>query len=259
MDPSEYVAFGRPSPRREVHLQGPRPSPLKVRKDSYKIKKPPVAPPGGGPSQSQHPPPHAAALAAQRPREPVIIYTVSPKVIHIEPREFMSLVQRLTGASPTALSGPAADSGMGNAMSYPSPVATGAISPAARLATIERAGQMSAGPNRSMIFHGDDFVEQQLGIGGGGAATLDRAGSFPGILSPLPSALPPFSPNIFSPAVVDPSTMSFLNEMSPVFRPNNTNNSNIFTDGPFLPSPGNFLSTPILPSPGAYWDFISQL
>jgi hypothetical protein len=37
-------------------------------------------------------------------RQPVIIYTVSPKVVHAEPGEFMSVVQRLTGAHGTTAS-----------------------------------------------------------------------------------------------------------------------------------------------------------
>ncbi|XP_038885910.1 protein MKS1-like [Benincasa hispida] len=70
--------------RKEVHLQGPRPAALKITKDSHKIKKPPLPPP--------HPPPH----------RPVIIYTVSPKIIHTEPTEFKDLVQRLTGLRPSS-------------------------------------------------------------------------------------------------------------------------------------------------------------
>ncbi|GJU20619.1 VQ motif-containing protein 20 [Tanacetum coccineum] len=34
------------------------------------------------------------------PRRPVIIYTHSPKVIHTHPRDFMALVQKLTGYTP---------------------------------------------------------------------------------------------------------------------------------------------------------------
>ncbi|KAH0468895.1 hypothetical protein IEQ34_002127 [Dendrobium chrysotoxum] len=64
---------GKPSLGRKNQLHGPRPSPLKLHKDSHKIIKPPI-----------------------------IIYTVSPKVIHTNPNEFMSLVQRLTGFSSTA-------------------------------------------------------------------------------------------------------------------------------------------------------------
>lgn len=263
MDPSEYHAsLGRPSPRREVQLQGPRPTPLKVRKDSYKIKKPPAAP-GAGPSQSHHAPP-PQQQQQQPPRAPVIIYTVSPKVIHTEPGNFMTLVQRLTGASPRTLAAAAAAPGPSSAANNPgsaSPVgARGDLSPAARFAAMERGAQSSAPAERAATSCGDDIVEQ-LGIGD--AATLDRTGTFPGILSPLPSALLPISPSFFSPPpAADPASLTFLNEMSPVFRAttgsSNINNSS-FMDGPFLPSPGNFLSTPTLPSPGAFWEFFSQL
>ncbi|GFS37538.1 hypothetical protein Acr_00g0052540 [Actinidia rufa] len=68
------------SPRRE--LLGPRPPPLRVHKDSHKIKKTPP-------------------MSAHHHHPPVIIYTVSPKVIHTNPSEFMKLVQRLTGTSST--------------------------------------------------------------------------------------------------------------------------------------------------------------
>jgi MAP kinase substrate 1 len=42
---------------------------------------------------------HAASrkIGKQQERKPVIIYMVSPKVIHVEAHEFMPLVQRLTG------------------------------------------------------------------------------------------------------------------------------------------------------------------
>ncbi|KAG2576094.1 protein MKS1-like [Panicum virgatum] len=60
-------------------LQGPRPAPLRVRTDSHKIRKPPQQP-------------------VQQVRKPVIIYAVSPKVVHADPSEFMSVVQRLTGS-----------------------------------------------------------------------------------------------------------------------------------------------------------------
>lgn len=66
------------APRRD--LQGaPRPAPLKICRDSHNIRKPQVP------------------MPAMQYRKPVIIYTDSPKVIHTEAREFMKLVQRLTG------------------------------------------------------------------------------------------------------------------------------------------------------------------
>lgn len=60
-------------------------SPLKVSKDSHRIRKPPLPLP-----QVQY-------------RPPVIIHTYSPKVIHTQPDDFMSLVQKLTGSSDTRL------------------------------------------------------------------------------------------------------------------------------------------------------------
>ncbi|KAH7852369.1 hypothetical protein Vadar_024017 [Vaccinium darrowii] len=66
------------------------PSPLKINKDSHFIKKPPTSPPPATSSAAK--PPH---------RQPVIIYTHSPKIIHTHPRDFMALVQKLTGQSPS--------------------------------------------------------------------------------------------------------------------------------------------------------------
>ncbi|XP_024377081.1 uncharacterized protein [Physcomitrium patens] len=60
-------------------------SPLKVSKDSHRIRKPPLPLP-----QVQY-------------RPPIIIHTYSPKVIHTQPDDFMSLVQKLTGSSDTRL------------------------------------------------------------------------------------------------------------------------------------------------------------
>ncbi|WOL02317.1 protein MKS1-like [Canna indica] len=229
MDPSDP----RPSPRRE--LQGPRPAPLRVSRDSHKIKKPPVAPP-------HHHYHHPAAELPPRPplpqqptqshhRDPVIIYSVSPKIIHAKPSEFMTLVQRLTGPDSASADAP-----------LPSP--GGALSPAARIASFEASPRASA---RAASV----AVDGQLGIVGGEPA-LDRPAPFPGILSPVPASLPPISPSLFSPSF----DLSFLFELSPVFSNKNTNNSSSST---FLGSPSNnLLSTPIVPSPGAFYDLFSQ-
>ncbi|CAL9198143.1 unnamed protein product [Musa hybrid cultivar] len=73
--------------------------------------------------------------------------------------------------------------------------------------------------------------------------TLDRPASFPGILSPLPWALPPISPKMFSPSF-DPNVFSILQELSPVFGSSSSSGGKAF-----LTSPSNsFLSTPIVPS-----------
>ncbi|XP_062183765.1 uncharacterized protein LOC133887800 [Phragmites australis] len=55
------------------------PATLKVNKNSHSAKKRPV-----------------------QVRQPVIIYVESPKVVHVSPSEFRSVVQRLTGAAPSA-------------------------------------------------------------------------------------------------------------------------------------------------------------
>ncbi|KAG0597536.1 hypothetical protein M758_12G002800 [Ceratodon purpureus] len=60
-------------------------SALKVCNDSHRIRKPPRPLP-----QVQY-------------RAPLIIHTYSPKVIHTDPDDFMSLVQQLTGSSDTCL------------------------------------------------------------------------------------------------------------------------------------------------------------
>ncbi|GMH22292.1 hypothetical protein Nepgr_024135 [Nepenthes gracilis] len=169
---------GQP-PRKE--LQGPRPAPLKVRKDSYKIKKPPVAP-----TQPQQQPPQ------QPPKPPVIIYTVSPKVIHTKPADFMSLVQRLTGSNSASSSATASSSSWGDR--------SDAISPAARFASIEKTKVSPEGkkaPNIGVGVDGIGFDEDIQGVEMG--FPINRTGNFPGILSPVPGSLLPVSPNLFSP------------------------------------------------------------
>lgn len=79
------------SVRNVREINGLRPSPLKINKDSHVIHK--------LPSSSSN----SLSLAHNNRREqaqqkpPVIIYAHSPKVIHTQPRDFMALVQKLTG------------------------------------------------------------------------------------------------------------------------------------------------------------------
>lgn len=65
-------------------MQGRRPSPLLLHKASSR------------------------AIKKSPPRKPVVIHMVSPKVIHVPPGEFMSLVQRLTGSAGSSSSLPPA-------------------------------------------------------------------------------------------------------------------------------------------------------
>ncbi|KAL0899943.1 hypothetical protein Bca101_083904 [Brassica carinata] len=59
---------------------------LKLNKGSHIIKKPP-------PSRS------SSSSTTAKHRQPVIIYTNTPKTIHTSPKDFMALVQKLTGMS----------------------------------------------------------------------------------------------------------------------------------------------------------------
>lgn len=265
-------------PRRE--LQGPRPTPLKVRKDSHKIKKPPVAPP--------QPQPTTAPIQY---RPPVIIYTVSPKVIHTNPSEFMSLVQRLTGSSSSSSSTAASSSSSGPLpapVSFPATASTsvfpytsylqpgflsgtagiGGLSPAARLATIEQ-GRKETRSETVMRSREDDLMLTQFGIDAG-PTRLDRFGMSPsGILSPVPSSLPMISPNLFSPLNNNDQAsggLGFLHDLSPAFNANRSLTGNNF----FATTPGSFFTNtptsnffsittpPVVPSPGAYWDLFHQ-
>ncbi|CAI9108997.1 OLC1v1008720C1 [Oldenlandia corymbosa var. corymbosa] len=215
MDPAEFfTGGGRPSPRKE--LQGPRPAPLKVNKDSHKIRKPPVAPQLHHPPQQPHLPPPAAA---NNNRQPVVIYTVSPKVIHTTVNDFMNLVQRLTGPSPRAGNTPTAGAGD--------------VSPAARLASVELVSPSERERERQQraANEADDLMEILEG-------TSFETGQIPGILTPEPATLPPASiPGLFSPAP-DP----FLN------------GSNMF-----IPSPSFLLSSPLIsPSLSSSYDLFNS-
>jgi|UniRef100_A0A2N9IJQ8 hypothetical protein len=69
------------------------PPPLKVNKDSHVIKKSSTTSSSSSTSSLVH------GVKPAQHRHPVIIYTHSPKIIHTHPRDFMALVQKLTGQS----------------------------------------------------------------------------------------------------------------------------------------------------------------
>ncbi|CAH1446093.1 unnamed protein product [Lactuca virosa] len=226
MDSPDFPSGTAKSPR---SLQGPRPSPLRVRKDSHKIRKPPVAPP---PQHQQHNYHHQPQQIQQQYRPPVIIYTVSPKVIHTNPNEFMTLVQRLTG--------PTASSPVGSSFSAFHHDG-GAVSPAARFASTEKATTMPDG--RKVPQTGDVAVVEGVEINTG----LEKAGYFPGILSPGPTSLPPIPPGFFSPLANDQNPLCFFPDLSPVLHSNR--NYNYLENNNFLiQSPSNLLS-PYMISP----------
>ncbi|XP_039004042.1 protein MKS1-like [Hibiscus syriacus] len=178
------ITHGFSVPRRRerpLQIQGPRPTPLKVNKDSHKIRKPP------------HPPPHAAvsdpllaaAAAADQRRQPVIIYAVSPKVIHAKESEFMSIVQRYTGLS------------FGNS-------GAGDLSPVARLAVTEKA---SPGPREKIL---------DSGIMGDGRMEEGLIRPPTGILSPAPETLPAGSTGTFFTPASEARMMSPWHYWSPM-------------------------------------------
>lgn len=68
------------------------PSPLKIKNEWHFIKKSPVSRLSSSIANGV-----AATTTKPQPRHPVIIYTDSPKIIHTNPRDFMILVQKLTG------------------------------------------------------------------------------------------------------------------------------------------------------------------
>jgi hypothetical protein len=225
------ITTGR-SPRRE--LQGPRPTPLRINKDSHKIKKPPLAPQQQQQQQQQLPP----------PRQPIIIYTVSPKVIHTTPGDFMNLVQRLTGSSSSSSSSSSIVDPFKN---------DGTISPAARYATVEKAmsplGKKHHQQQQQQIVvpitsTSSDVISDMEGIE---QVELMNHGvergnmMFQGILSPGPASLSPIPPNFFSPPSSDPNMFSnLLQDLSPAL----LSSRHFMEGGPnfFLPSPSNFVS-----------------
>ncbi|XP_010680147.2 protein MKS1 [Beta vulgaris subsp. vulgaris] len=289
MDHPDSPGGGSRPPRKE--LQGPRPAPLKVRKESHKIRKPPVAPSAFPPQHQQLPP--------QPPRQPVIIYTVSPKVIHTHPNEFMTLVQRLTGpdyattsstssssssysqhhhhhlpppshnaSSSSILAGFSSSSTTHHTMAHH---ISGSISPAARFASIEKtkmhSGSKKFGGPISEFKH-EDIINIDVddiggggggGNGNGGVEGVERTMVFPGILSPGPGSLPPISPNLFSPFFHDPnntnSTLNLQHDLNVVQHGNRS-----FIEGSYLPSPfsTNFTSPSTIISPSSL-DFLQRV
>jgi MAP kinase substrate 1 len=227
----------RSSSPRSRQLQGPRPPRLAVSKDSHKVKKPPIAP-----QQRHHQPQQHQA------RAPVIIYDASPKVIHTKPGDFMALVQRLTGPG---AAGAQFDASMEAGPSAPQqppeflPSPTAALSPAARLAAIER----SVRPLPPAYYVPDDGGSVPLDFDNSFAAVLGPS-SRPGILSP--AALPPAaSTGLFSPMPFDPTSHSWLADLSPFLPSAGTRQPGM--EPQFAPSPrSHLLVTPTMPSPATF-------
>ncbi|XP_042961941.1 mucin-2-like [Carya illinoinensis] len=208
MDSSSDIPASSRSPR-IGELQGPRPSCLRINKESQKITK------------------HSPAQPHSQPRKPVIIYTVSPKTIHVSPENFKTLVQRLTGLPSSSSSSSSSTSNVD-----------------------QPSNPFNSNNNGTILSAPLDQGKKQQEAGGvdvGGMAVIlgvDRGvpmmGSFPRIPSPVPTTLPPIPPNFFS-LPSDPTQLSnFFTDLSPVLL-GGTNNH---MEGSFMPSSSNLVSVP---------------
>lgn len=109
MSPSQFHAKKEITPivtksNHNNNVNGMLPPHLKINRDSHFFKKPSSSPPSSSSSSSSTSSTMINSMAAsnkppQQHRHPVIIYTHSPRVIHTEPKDFMALVQKLTGLS----------------------------------------------------------------------------------------------------------------------------------------------------------------
>ncbi|KAF3788207.1 MKS1 protein [Nymphaea thermarum] len=158
---SEFQAGKSPAGKEP---QGLRPTPVKVGKDLHRSKK----------------------AAAARRRDPVIVYAVSPEVIHVSPSEFMPLVQRLTGHSPTS-SSPEENR-----------------SPTSDM-TVSRQGLSSRTKNED---------------GSTNPVTDRAAAAFDLTMSPILSSPPPISPAMFLPSPLS-RFGGFIDEQKPSLSGNN--------------------------------------
>ncbi|KAF8667402.1 hypothetical protein HU200_053085 [Digitaria exilis] len=287
---------GPTTPRRQ--LQGPRPPRLNVRIESHSIKKPSGSGPVPPPARREHQQQQSQQQQQPPQRAPVIIYDASPKVIHAKPSEFMALVQSLTGpgsGAPPPQYHQVEEEDDDDVMLLGQKQTTlflppelllspsAAMSPAARLATIERSVRPMPAP---------PAPDYDVGLPGGGASTSAAddgtlaavlgPARHPSILSPLPSSLPPAAASgLFSPLPFDPSTLSWLNELSPILRAASSSGTGpgassssfagaatsnggsrapppAYYSDPFVPSPRNLLATPTVPSPTTVAEFFGS-
>ncbi|XP_040996057.1 VQ motif-containing protein 8, chloroplastic-like [Juglans microcarpa x Juglans regia] len=97
MSPAKFNGDLHHEDSRKGEINDPRSSPLKINNGSHLIHKSTSSTMSSmsiGSSVSG-----VASAARQQEQQPVIIYTHSPKIIHTQARDFMALVQKLTGVS----------------------------------------------------------------------------------------------------------------------------------------------------------------
>ncbi|KAG6470734.1 hypothetical protein ZIOFF_071811 [Zingiber officinale] len=132
---------------------------------------------------------------------PVIIYAVSPKVIHTTPADFMAVVQSLTSVHAAAAASSSSSLAGGATAGNPHGNRGSAqFSPAARLAAFEKTATSSPSASASARILNREVVDdvvveiirspEERRLGGGG------------ILSPGPASLPWISPGMFTPTAL---------------------------------------------------------
>ncbi|GLJ14156.1 hypothetical protein SUGI_0227170 [Cryptomeria japonica] len=158
-------------------LQGPRPTPLKVSRESHQVRKPPL------PVQY---------------KPPVIIYAHSPKIIHTDAGEFMTLVQRLTGRN---ASNP-------NSHKPPPPAAVSSAGVVFEASCSPKADSFRVSNSNLSLISSPEQESEKL-------FTRDISPASPGSIPS--SSFPPFSPNFSlpSPPLLSPNLFQDL----PLFAP----------------------------------------
>ncbi|XWS60958.1 hypothetical protein CRYUN_Cryun07bG0083600 [Craigia yunnanensis] len=99
MSPTQFHDHHRHAKKQSASVNGNAglsPPPLKISKDSHLIKKSSSSSSSSSAASSLG---VTSTAKPQQQRHPVIIYTHSPKVIQTHPKDFMALVQKLTGLS----------------------------------------------------------------------------------------------------------------------------------------------------------------
>ncbi|KAJ8510422.1 hypothetical protein OPV22_000856 [Ensete ventricosum] len=198
-------------------INGSRPAPLKIHKDSHLIHK---ASSSSSSSSSTSTSITTSSHQQQR-HHPVIIYTHSPKVIHTQTRDFMALVQKLTGLSRSA-----ADDDSTSLPPAPSPSKTSRKHKDDNRAAASASDDSSSSSENCNSFGGDVHVT---------CSSLATAGAISPIylehlppLNPFLSEMPLFTPNssdIFcsstsfyrypDPSLFSPSVSNMDNAISP--------------------------------------------
>ncbi|CAL9075621.1 unnamed protein product, partial [Musa textilis] len=208
-------------------INGSRPAPLKIHKDSHLIHK------ASSSSSSTSTTTTTTSSHQQQRHHPVIIYTHSPKVIHTHARDFMALVQKLTGLSRSA-----ADDDSSSLPPAPSPSKTSRKHKDDNRAAASASDESSSSSENCSSLGGDVHVSCSS------LATVDA-------ISPISlEQLPPLNP--------------FLSEM-PLFTPNS---SDIFCSSrsfykypdpslfsPSVPNMDNAISPSVMDSTNTYHEY----